>query len=395
MTTPHTDATSTQARNPGAAAPRSSSVFPRARTLGSLGGVVVRVDPSLLLVALLVVATFTTRFTDDRALWLAVLMASVAAVLFFASVLGHELAHAWEGIHRGVRVRAITLFALGGVTEMELDTQRARDEFAISAVGPWSSLVIAAVLGLVAEGTGRLGLDGIADVAGALGWINLALALFNLVPGAPLDGGRVLRSAAWALTGDRHRATAIASRAGQLVGIALAVWGVTLVDAPGGILNAVWLVLLGGYIVRSATGELSAGRTERLLSEHVAGDLAPPVLTVAPGTTVELAVARAAELRSDDLVVVVEDGEPVTSVTVATLRALDPTDAALRRVEDVGEPVTELASVDAGASARELAVAAEEAGLLAVLQPDGSRVLTSRRGVDAALRRVLGDEDRP
>ena len=394
MSTPHTDPTSAPERNPGAAAPRSSGVFPRARTLGSLGGVAVRVDPSLLLVALLVVATFTTRFTDDRALWLALVMSVVAAVLFFASVLGHELAHAWEGIHRGVRVRAITLFALGGVTEMELDTQRARDEFAISAVGPWSSLVIAAVAGLVAEGSGRLGLDSVADVAGALGWINLALALFNLVPGAPLDGGRVLRSAAWAVTGDRHRATAIASRAGQLVGIGLAVWGVTLVDGPGGILNAVWLVLLGGYIVRGATSELTAGRTERRLSEHVAGDLAPPVLTVPPGTSVELAVARAAGLRADDLVVVVEDGEPVASATVATLRALDPNDAALRRVEDVGQPVTDLAEVDADAGARALATAADEAGLLAVRHADGSRVLTSRRGVDGALRRVLGDEDR-
>lgn len=394
MSTAHTEPPSTRGRNPGAAPPRSPGVFPRARTLGSLGGVAVRVDPSLLLIALLVVATFTTRFTDDRALWVAVLMSVVAAVLFFASVLGHELAHALEGLHRGVRVRSITLFALGGVTEMELDTQTARDEFAISAVGPWSSLVIAAALGLVAEGTGRIGMDGVAEVAGALGWINLALAAFNLVPGAPLDGGRVLRSAAWALTGDRHRATAIASRAGQLVGIALAVWGVSLVDGPGGILNAVWLVLLGGYIVRGATSELSAGRTERRLSEHVAGDLAPPVLTVPGDTTVELAVARAAGLRDDDLVVVLEDDEPVASVTVATLRALDPTDATLRRVEDVAEPVTDLVEVAADAGARELAVAADAAGLLAVRHPDGSRVLTSRRGVDGELRRVLGEEAR-
>jgi len=91
--------------------------------------------------------------------------------------------------------------------------------------------------------------------------------------------------------------------------------------------------------------------------------------------------------------VVVVDDEPVASATVATLRALDPTDAALRRVEDVAEPVTDLAEVAADASARELAVAADGAGLLAVRQPDGSRVLTSRRGVDGALRRVLGDQE--
>src|SRR5699024_10473211 len=127
----------------------------------------------------------------------------------------------FEARHRGIRVHAITLLLFGGVTEMHAHGQRPNDEFAIAAAGPYASLVCAATFGLLATFAHDLlpdaAADPIAEVAGLLGWWTLLLALFNLVPGAPLDGGRVLRAILWWLLGERMRALRITVRAGQLL----------------------------------------------------------------------------------------------------------------------------------------------------------------------------------
>src|SRR5690606_24434973 len=119
------------------------------------------------------------------------------ALVFFLSVLLHELAHSFMARFRGVEVHGITLFMFGGATEADLETENPTDELLISAVGPLSSLVIAAVLwGIsIATSPGPVGY-----ASGYLAWINLVLALFNLAPGFPLDGGRVLRSLVWRST---------------------------------------------------------------------------------------------------------------------------------------------------------------------------------------------------
>jgi hypothetical protein len=120
---------------------------------------------------------------------IAVAMAIAGAVLFFASILAHELAHAFEALHRGLEVHGITLFLFGGVTEMDARSESPRDEFVIAAVGPYVSLLCGAAFGLLATYATWLFPAGlaqpVADVAGLLGWLNVLLAVFNLVPGAP------------------------------------------------------------------------------------------------------------------------------------------------------------------------------------------------------------------
>ena len=105
----------------------------------------------------------------------------------------------------------ITLLLFGGAAEMDSDIRRPRDEFALTAVGPFASFVLAATFGLTATYAAQAGIEIIAEVAGLLGWVNLALGVFKLLPGAPLDGGRILRSPVWAATGDRQRATRVAA----------------------------------------------------------------------------------------------------------------------------------------------------------------------------------------
>lgn len=252
-------------------------MFSRALRIVTIAGIDVRLDPSLLVIVALVVWTFHGRFTavhgGEVALWMAV----AGALLFFGSVLAHELAHALEARHRGIEVSAITLFLFGGVTEMHAHGHRPRDELIIAAVGPWTSLVCGAAFGLVATSTGVLpaGLRApVGDVAGLLGWLNVALAVFNLIPGAPLDGGRVLRAALWWVLGDRPRATIVTSRLGQLLGLAVVAFGAwILLRQPGAAVGAIWYLVIGVFLLAAASSELRQGLLDRRLSRHTVQQL--------------------------------------------------------------------------------------------------------------------------
>ena len=177
----------------------------------------------------------------------------LVALLLFGSVLIHELAHSLVAKARGYPVQGITLFLLGGVSNLGLESRRARDEFLISVAGPLASLLLFGVLWAlfhaVPDETTPL-----AAVVWYLWFSNLALALFNLLPAFPMDGGRVLRSVVWAATGSSSKATWVASRAGQLLGF---VWlGVGGLLIFRGVWEGFWIVLIGWFLQSSATASL-------------------------------------------------------------------------------------------------------------------------------------------
>jgi Zn-dependent protease len=226
------------------------------RTVARIAGVDVRVDNSWFLIAALVTWSFWTRFDS-------VVMAVVAAALFFASLLAHELAHALEARHRGIGVRFITLYLVGGATETESEATRPGDEFAVTAVGPWTSLVLGCAFGLVAFGADRIGrgASAVGEVAALLAWVNLLLGFFNLLPGAPLDGGRILDSVVWRVTGDRARARRISTSAGRLLGYALIALGLAFtLFVSDGVFDGVWLAFIGWILARAATAEGNRAR---------------------------------------------------------------------------------------------------------------------------------------
>lgn len=362
----------------------------RSFRLTRLAGIDVRLDSSLLLFALLVAWVFGASFLARHGAVTTVTMALLATALFLASVLAHELAHGLEARYRGIRVEGITLFFFGGMTEMRAASRSPRDEFAVSAVGPYASLVCAAVFGLLATLAQSLGpvLAGpVGDVAGLLAWLNLFLAAFNLVPGAPLDGGRVLRAGLWWLLDDRYRAVRIAARAGAGLAAGLGVAGLWMVATGLGLLDGLGpsglrrftdspvmgavLLMLGAFIFRAARAELAHGELENVLDHHRVADLLG-----APGPVVDHdrpldLVEPAADRRTLPVV----DGTRLVGVLSAQrVGELHPTDRAARTVAELMEPVGELPAVDVAAPLRELVDHLLDGHALVLVRSDGRPV---------------------
>ena len=370
-------------------------MFPRALRVARLGGVDVRIDPSWVLILLLALWSFYEQFTvgRERSIATAVVMAAVAAVLFLGSVLAHELGHALEGRHRGVEVVGITLFLFGGVTEMRHDTTTPREEFVLAAVGPWISFTIAAVLGLAATGVKQsLGWADAAEVLGVVGWINLLLGVFNLIPAAPLDGGRVLRAAVWAATRNRGRAIRVAAWAGQalaLVLFALAIRAVLV--RPETALQALLAAVVGWFLWGAAVAERRQAETDDLVAARTVR-----ALTVAPPPTVraDLPLARTSDLMAGSPgvdvfgVVATDDGAIVGAIDLATVMEVDPQDRELRTAGDLMRPVDDIPTIDVDAPLSALLERLQTDDLVAVVDQGTVRTLLDATEVDHALERL-------
>lgn len=269
-------------------------------TLLRIRGVPLLVGPSLVLLValftLLLVGQFATRpqfASSPVAAWLT---AGVTTLLFIACIFAHEVGHAVTSLDRGIEVRSITLFLLGGVTESIGEPASARDEVVIVGIGPLISLLLAAVFGLVVWVLPDFSAAEL--VAGYLAWLNAAMAVFNLIPGYPLDGGRLLRSVLWMVSGSRNGATRVAARIGQafaltlLAGAVLSVTGMPRVPVPllGPLLDiaarlGLWGGLIGIFLLRSSLDSYAAARQRQELGRHRARDMMGAVPPTVPAGT--------------------------------------------------------------------------------------------------------------
>lgn len=220
-------------------------------TLFHIAGIRITLDFSwavvftLVLVAL-AVGYFPRNFPgyDAQAYWLAGL---AATMLFFTSVLLHELTHSLVAIRNGLEIPEITLFIFGGVAKMGEEPKDPRVELQVAIVGPLCSFVLALIFGLAKGVLGGFASPLTVAVAGYLTWINLALGFFNLIPGFPLDGGRVLRALLWWRTGSQTYATKVASDIGKGFAVALMLLGALQIFA-GALINGLWLLFIGMFL---------------------------------------------------------------------------------------------------------------------------------------------------
>ena len=256
--------------------------------IGTFFGIPIELNPTWFIIFVLVAASLafgTFPSVPEFAGWGTagyILAGLVTALLFFASIVFHELSHSLVARSGGLKIERVTLFIFGGVAQMAEEPRTAGREFVMAIAGPAASLVLAGAF-LAAETLARLG--GLPSwIWGPLAYlaqINLLVGLFNLLPGFPLDGGRVLRSALWAATGDQLRATKWAARSGQFIGysmVAFAVYGVLR-----GTLNFIWFGLVGWFIAVLADGAYRQQLAKTRLHATIVSSAMSPTPVVAPG----------------------------------------------------------------------------------------------------------------
>lgn len=316
--------------------------------LGRIAGVPVGLSWSLLVVA----AVFALGLAEGRypsaepghsaaAYWLA---ASVTVVLFFASVLGHELSHAIVARRNGIPVEGITLWLLGGIARLGGEARDPWAELRIAGVGPLTSAVLGAGfwgLGLAAESADAPGL--VTSVLSWLALINVVLAAFNSVPAAPLDGGRVLAALWWWRTGDRTRGLVGASQLGRALGLgllALAAWQFTRDDLS----LAVWTAFIGWFIWQSAGADARSAVTRHSLAGLTTVEAArpdPPI--VDESVTVDGLVAMLGDGGDHTAFVVREaDGVLRSIVTLDEIRRVAPARRSEVRLREIAVPIADL-----------------------------------------------------
>jgi Zn-dependent protease/CBS domain-containing protein len=244
-------------------------------------GIDIRIHFSWFLIFFIVVISLAESFGSENVTWSdtkSFVIAVIAAVLFFLSVLGHELAHAVVARRFAMNVTSITLFVLGGVANLAKEPPSAMAEFLMAAAGPGTSLA----LGFIGIGLGVLApslygaapaLQPIQPVALYIGQINLYLAAFNLLPGFPLDGGRVFRSILWGILKDRVAATRIAARGGQTIAVLLVLAGVVLAFRLDATINGLWLAFIAYFLWNAATATLQQERVASVIGGARVGPL--------------------------------------------------------------------------------------------------------------------------
>jgi Zn-dependent protease/CBS domain-containing protein len=347
-------------------------------SLGRIGGVQVRVNWSWLVIFALIVWSLEAGIFPSQNPGLShgtyLAMAVAAAVLFFASLLLHELGHAWQARREGMEIDGITLWLFGGVSQFKTRFPSAGAEFRIAIAGPLVSLVLGVVFVLIAFAGLPSAVDG---VAAWLGYINLALLVFNLIPALPLDGGRVLRGALWRIKGDLGWATRIAADIGRGFAYLFIALGIAMFIFEGSFSGA-WLAFIGWFLLQAATAEARYVATEAALDGLRVRDLMVrnPV-TVDGDLTVGRFMDEVARSRRFTTYPVVDAERPIGLLAFSSVAALPRSEWDTRRVRDAMIPLDRVPLLTEDATAVE--------ALTALSAPTSNRGLVVENGHLAGL----------
>lgn len=376
----------------------------RAFRVARIAGIDIEIHPSWLLILAFVSWSLSDSFFPSQyeswstaAYWI---VGISSAVLLFITVLIHEMAHALVARRRGLPVPRITLFIFGGMSHMSRQPATAGEEFQIAAAGPATSLVIAALtagLGFAFRGSSEKA----EAILFYLAFVNVALGIFNILPGFPLDGGRVLRSIAWKRTGSFRRATRVASSVGEFFGYGLIIAGFFVLLA-GGVLDGLWLAFIGWFLLGAARGEAANLQLEGVLKRLTARDVMQTDFpSVTPGTPVAEIVNDYMVGKGERAVMVANDGAVAGVITVSDVRRVPREAWGQVPAQRIMTPRGNVITVNANQPAVEVLVLLGEKGLNQVpVLEDGRMIgLVTRRElldrIQLAERLTPGDVERP
>jgi Zn-dependent protease/predicted transcriptional regulator len=319
--------------------------------IGSVFGFEIRIDYSWFIIFFLILWTFSfgvfPAVYPEQAPGTYIAMGVVGTLLFFVSLLAHELSHSIVARRKGIPVEGITLFIFGGMAHTRMEFETPRDEFHVAGVGPLSSLLIGGFFWLIAWGGGQAGWSvAITGVAAYLAFINVILAVFNMLPGFPLDGGRLFRALVWRATGDLTKATRYASNGGKILGYALIAVGILNFFA-GNLIGGLWMVFIGWFVRMAA----EASFTQHRLQESFRGVRAADIMTT-QATTIPADVSLQ-EFVEDRVFrgrhhsyPVVEEGRPLGIITLERVKTVPREEWPQRTVREAMVPAEDGVVVD-------------------------------------------------
>ncbi|MBE0413998.1 site-2 protease family protein [Yoonia sp.] len=315
-------------------------MFSRSFTIFTLFGYDIKLDLSWFFIALLVVWSLATGYfpqTLTQATSLQILVLSVLSMLaLFGSLILHELSHSLVAHRCGVEIKGITLFIFGGVAELKNEPQTPGAEFWIALAGPAMSFALAVIFWIARLLSELLGMpELVTALFSYVAWANAILAIFNLLPAFPMDGGRVMRAIVWQRTGDQLEATARATSAGSVLAYMLIGLGLMNVALTGQ-LGSLWIVIIGFFILASGRGAYENMRLHKLLEHRTARDVMTPApVTVLPDETLATLVDHYILRRRISFVPVVDRDVLLGYIDLDVLRSIEPENWADTLVGDV------------------------------------------------------------
>lgn len=315
---------------------------------GNLFGIPFYINPSWFLVLGLVTWSYSSGLAaqfPQLGGGLAALLGLMTALLLFSSVVAHELGHSFVAIRQGIDVKSITLFIFGGLASLEKESKTPASAFWVAIAGPLVSLLLFGIFASIGFATAASG--PLAAIISVLASVNFALALFNLIPGLPLDGGNILKALVWKITGNPYKGVAFASRVGQICGIIAIASGLLPLVLFGSIGNF-WNLLIGFFLLRNAGNAAQFARVQEQLTGLTAADVVTPDSPIVSDniTLREFADERILSGQNWHRFLVTDDnGQLVGMISVNDMRSINTALWSETQVKEVMRPIEQSSTI--------------------------------------------------
>ncbi|MBD2516679.1 site-2 protease family protein [Nostoc sp. FACHB-973] len=365
--------------------------------VGNLFGIPFYIHPSWFLVLGLVTWSYSSGLAaqfPQLSAGLALVLGLMTALMLFASVVAHELGHSFVAIRQGIDVKSITLFIFGGLASLEKESKTPGEAFWVAIAGPLVSLLLFGIVTAIGTTTSVSG--PLAAILGVLAAVNLALALFNLIPGLPLDGGNILKALVWKITGNPYKGVTFASRVGQIFGWVAILSGIVPLLLFGSFANF-WNLLVGFFLLQNAGNAAQFARVQEKLTGLTAEDA---VTADSPIVSANLTLREFADERVVSgqnwhrFLVTDDDGQLVGAIAIDNLRTIPTALWSETQVKQVMRPITESTTVQSDQPLLEVMQLLEQqnVSVLPVIRDNGVLVGILEK---AAIIRLLQSQIQP